>query len=83
MPTSDNTQSASLSPLARFSMRLISPAALYDDWLVAETKATIALEAWRTARSGAKPAAYATYVAALAYEEHAADLLAIRVRGPR
>jgi hypothetical protein len=80
MPTSDNTQSASLSPLARFSMRLISPAALYDDWLVAETEATLALAAWRAARPGAKARAYGSYVAALAREARAADLLASRLR---
>jgi hypothetical protein len=79
MPTSDNTTSASLSPLARFSMRLISPAALYDDWLVAETEATLALAAWRAARPGAKARAHDTYVAALGREARAADLLATRL----
>jgi hypothetical protein len=79
MPTRDNTHSASLSPLAQFSTRLISPAALYDDWLAAETDATLALAAWRAARPGAKAGAHGSYVAALSREARAAELLASRV----
>jgi hypothetical protein len=77
MPTSD--EPTTLKPLARLSIRLLSPAALYDDWLVAETEATLALAAWRSARPGAKAKAYATYVAALGREARAADLLALRL----
>jgi hypothetical protein len=79
MPSSDNTPSASLSALAKLSKRLISPAALYDDWLLAETEATLALAAWRSARPGAKATAHDSYVAALAREARAADLLASRL----
>jgi hypothetical protein len=79
MPTSDNTTSAPLNPLARFSTRVISPAALYDDWLVAETEATLALADWRGARPGAKAKAHGSYVAALAREACAAELLASRL----
>lgn len=75
MPIDDSQ----LSGLARLGIRLLSPASLYDDWLVAETEASLALTAWRDARPGAKARAYATYVAALAREARAADLLAARV----
>jgi hypothetical protein len=68
------------STLAKLSIRLLSPASLYDDWLVAETEASLSLLAWREARPfGAKARAYAAYVAAVAREERAADLLAARL----
>ena len=67
------------SPLTRLGIHLLSPAALYDDWLAAETEATLALSAWRIARPGAKAKAHAVYVAALAREADAADLLATRL----
>lgn len=73
----DDTQ---LSGFAKLGIRLLSPASLYDDWLVAETEASLALSAWREARPGMKARAYASYVAALAREARAADLLAARVR---
>jgi hypothetical protein len=75
MPT-DETQR---SPLARLQIRFLSAASLHDDWLVAETEASLALAAWRAARPGAKARAHAAYVAALSREAHAADLLAARV----
>jgi hypothetical protein len=75
MPTDD----ASLSRLAKQGIRFLSPASLYDDWLVAETEASLALTAWRDATYGAKARAYASYVAALAREARAADLLAARL----
>jgi hypothetical protein len=75
MPTDD----PSLGTLAKLSIRLLSPASLYDDWFVAETEASLALTAWRDAGTGAKARAYASYVAALAREARAADLLAARL----
>jgi hypothetical protein len=75
MPADDS----SLSALAKLSLRLLSPASLYDDWLVAETEASLALTAWREARPGSKARAHAAYVAALAREARAADLLAARL----
>ena len=68
-----------LSP-AGISERLLAPAALFDDWLIAETEATLALAAWRAARSASKPRAHASYRAALDREEHAAAALANRLR---
>jgi hypothetical protein len=66
--------------LARLSIRLVSPASLYDDWLIAETEVSLALLAWREARPfGAKARAYAAYTTALAREEHAAGLLEARL----
>jgi hypothetical protein len=59
--------------------RFVSPAALYDDWLVAETEATLALAAWFAARPGAKADTHALYAAAVAREALAADLLAARL----
>jgi hypothetical protein len=75
MPIDDT----SLSGLAKLGIRLLSPASLYDDWLVAETEASLALTAWRDATSGSKARAHASYVAALAREARAADLLAARL----
>jgi len=68
-----------LSP-AGISERLLAPAALFDDWLIAETEATLALAAWRAARSATKPRAHASYRAALDREEQAAAALANRLR---
>jgi hypothetical protein len=65
--------------LARFSVRPVSPAALYDDWLIAETEATLALAAWRAARPAAKPWAHASYLAALDREQDAALMLEDRL----
>jgi hypothetical protein len=67
-------------PLARIGARLFSPAAAFDDWLIAETEASLALEAWRSARPFSKSQAHASYAAALDREEHAAAVLASRLR---
>jgi hypothetical protein len=56
-----------------------SPAALYDDWLLAESDATLALGTWRAAKHGAKARAYAAYASALNREASAANLLAARL----
>jgi hypothetical protein len=71
---------ASTTSLARGDSRPSSPSALFDNWLIAETDAALALEAWRAASPGAKPHAHAAYVVALDREEHAAAVLAIRLR---
>ena len=60
--------------------QLLAPAALFDDWLIAETEATLALAAWRAARPATKPRAHASYRAALDREERAAAVLADRLR---
>ena len=60
--------------------RMPSPAALFDDWLIAETEATLALQAWRAARPFGKRRAHASYLAALDREEHAATRLASRLQ---
>jgi hypothetical protein len=52
-----------------------SPADPYDAWRRAESRATLALAAWREAPHGDKGAAYVSYLAALAAEAHAARLL--------
>ena len=82
MPLSENAASAPMSPLARLSNRLLSPAALYDNWLVAETEAGLALAAWRAASPGAKPQAHELYSAALIREAHAANVLEMRLSPP-
>jgi len=64
-----------LARLGRVSVKRVSPAELYDTWLLAETEATLALTAWRSARGSEKRAAYAFYVAALDIEAEAADQL--------
>jgi hypothetical protein len=79
MSSSENPSMTALnSPLARLgrsSLRRVSSAALYDAWRLAETEATLALAAWRSARRSEKGAAYALYVAALAVEAEAAGRL--------
>jgi hypothetical protein len=55
--------------------RPISAADLYDAWLIAETKASLALAAWRSAARADKRRACARYVDALAAEEAAAAQL--------
>jgi hypothetical protein len=71
---------ASITSLAGRGSRLSSPGALFDDWVIAETDTSLALEAWRTATPCSKPHAPASYVAALDREEHAAAVLASRLR---
>ena len=61
-------------------MSEVTNGALYDDWVLAETEATLALARWRAARPGARAGAHAAYSEALAREGLAADLLAWRVR---
>jgi hypothetical protein len=70
---------SALARLGRLSVRAVSPAALYDDWLVAETEATLALVAWRAAERSEKAAAYARYVAHTDAEEDAAVRLCERL----
>lgn len=79
MPQSENAASAPMRPFTRLSNRRLSPAALYDNWLVAETHATLALAAWFAAPHDAKPQAHALYSAALIREAHAANLLEMRL----
>src|SRR4051794_4906980 len=74
------TDEAQARALANLSLDLLSPASLYDDWLVAETKASLALAAWPEARPAARARPSAAYAAALAHEASAADLLAARLR---
>jgi hypothetical protein len=77
-PTVTALKSA-LNRLGRASVTRVSPAALYDAWLLAETQATLALTAWRSAERCDKRAAYAVYLAALDIEADAANLLRDRV----
>ena len=54
---------------------VVSAGMLFDDWVVAETEATLALAEWRSASRAGKTAAYAAYVAALDAETAAAAQL--------
>ena len=81
-PSDDLSMTAlksALTRLGRTSVTRISPAALYDTWLLAETEATLALTAWRAAARSEKGAAYAIYAAALEIEAAAANQLRDRV----
>lgn len=64
-------------PLARLSLRL--PSEFYNDWLIAETAASLALDAWRKATTHAKARAFAAYQLALEDEAQAAERLAARL----
>ena len=66
-------------PPNRLVLRLTPPAALYRDWLIAETEASFALHAWRDAASNAKARAFAAYQSALDGEAYAAHRLAARL----
>jgi hypothetical protein len=76
MPTA--TQKAH-DPMPLFSLNRILPAELFDAWLFAETEATLALTAWRSAGRGEKADAYAAYLAALDREAQAARTLQLRI----
>jgi hypothetical protein len=76
MSTSENSLIAATGDgLGVQRASVASAGMLYDDWVVAETEATLALAAWRTAARSRKRAAYATYVAALDAESAAAAQL--------
>jgi hypothetical protein len=76
MSTSKNQFiTAPLAVLRDRGRSVVSAAMLHDDWMVAETEATLALAAWRSASCGRKPAAYTDYVAALDAEAAAAAQL--------
>ena len=62
-----------------FGIRRQRAAELFDAWLFAETEATLALAAWRSAPADVKAEAYGVYLAAVDREARAADLLAIRL----
>jgi hypothetical protein len=68
-----------LTRRARMSLRRLRPAQLFDAWTFADTEASLALVAWRLARSHEKAAAYAAYRAAVDRELHAARLLELRL----
>ena len=70
---------ALLARLGRLSIRRVRPAGLFDAWTFAETEATLALAAWRSAPGHLKGDAHAAYLAALDREAHAASLLARRL----
>jgi hypothetical protein len=61
----------------------LRPAELFDAWLFAETDATLALAAWRSAARADKPDAHAAYVAALDREARAAAVLEYRLSPAR
>jgi hypothetical protein len=65
--------------LAQLSLTRLRPAQLFDDWMSAETEASLALAAWRSARSEEKADAYAAYLAAFDRETQAAWTLQLRV----
>jgi hypothetical protein len=69
----------SLRRLARLSLTRVRPAELFDAWMFAETDASLALAAWREARSEEKADAHAAYLAALDREAQAAMTLQLRL----
>ena len=62
-----------------FDLGRLRPAELFDAWLFAETDATLALAAWRSAARAEKPDAHAAYVAAVDREARAAAVLEYRL----
>ena len=84
MPANDDhgSTTAPLGGIARrglVAVRRLRAAELYDEWLLAETNATLALAAWWSAPSDAKGDAYAAYRAALDREAQAAGMLELRL----
>jgi hypothetical protein len=81
-PRHDRFVAASGRTFARgdgVSLRLVSPAALYDDWRLAETEASLAMAAWYATPRSDKAAAYARYAVRTDAEEAAATKLAERL----
>jgi hypothetical protein len=64
---------------ASSSLDRLRPILLFDAWLFAETDATLALAAWRSAPTEDKAGAFAAYRAALDREAHAARTLELRL----
>jgi hypothetical protein len=89
MPQFDNSETPTTTTAAvrpkrrRFELGRLRPADLFDAWVFAETDATLALAAWRSAARSDKPDAHAAYVAALDREAHAAAMLEHRLRPAR
>jgi hypothetical protein len=74
MPARDNPLST-VPAVERVTVP-VSAAMLHDDWVAAETEATLALAAWRSSEGrGRRALAYAFYAAALDTEEAAAARL--------
>jgi hypothetical protein len=73
MPANHDTPTT-VSRIGR-AFRRVRPAELFDAWLFAEAEATLALAAWKLAPTHLKRDAYATYLAALDREAHAAGVL--------
>jgi hypothetical protein len=78
MPRDDEPEGP-LPRLARLSLKRVRPAELFDAWLFAENEATLALAAWRSARTAEKKDAYSAYLAALDREAQAATMLQLRL----
>jgi hypothetical protein len=89
MPQFDNSETPTTTTAAvrtkrrRFELGRLRPADVFDAWVFAETDATLALAAWRSAARSDKPDAHAAYVAALDREAHAAAMLEHRLRPAR
>ena len=66
-----------------FDLKRLQPVELFDSWIFAETDATLALAAWRSASREDKADAHAAYAAALEREEHAAAILEQRLHPAR
>jgi hypothetical protein len=67
------------SPWSLRRLMRIRPAELFDAWMFAETEASLALSAWRSARREQKADAYAAYLAALDREAQAAKTRQLRL----
>ena len=89
MPLFDSSGSRTSVPAGvrpkrqRFDLRRLRPADLFDAWLFAETDATLALAAWRSAGRADRRHAHVAYVAALDREARAAAVLEQRLRFAR
>lgn len=82
MPADDELTTVSrplgaLTRGGRSRLKRIRPADLFDAWLLAETEATLALSAWRSAARHEKADAYTNYAAALDREDQAAGRLSV------
>jgi hypothetical protein len=78
-----STPTSARATRRRFDLGRLRPADLFDAWLFAETDATLALSAWRSAGRAEKPDAHAAYLAALDREAHAAAVLEYRLSPAR
>jgi hypothetical protein len=79
-PKARTTLLESLVSFALPTTKPLSAADLFDEWMIAEADATLALADWTAAPQRDKSETYSAYAAALDREADAAEALALHMR---